>query len=119
MLGYIISDKKYINVFEHKIKSFDILYEEPYYNNKLNIYVIENNKILYINNIIHNAVLLNHIEVLEWLINSKFDFRFYYILIYASEYGKFKILNWIEKTDIVITNETIDDKKIFKFFAIT
>jgi hypothetical protein len=106
MIGYIISNKKNINIDEHEIKSFNVLYEEPY-NNTLNIYVIENNKILYINNIIHNAVLHNHIKVLEWLINSKFDFSFHYILIYAAEYGKFKILNWIEKSDIVITNENI------------
>lgn len=30
MLGYIILDKYYIDIFAHKIKSFDVSYSENY-----------------------------------------------------------------------------------------
>ena len=56
MLGYIISDKENINVKEHEIQSFDILNKTD-----LNIFVVENNKILYKNNIIRNASYCGHI----------------------------------------------------------
>jgi hypothetical protein len=47
MLGYIISDKENICIDEHEIFSFDILHKTD-----LNIFVIENNKVLYKNNYI-------------------------------------------------------------------
>jgi len=47
MLGYIVSDEEYINVKNHKINNFDVLC-----NKNFNIFIIENNKILYVNNII-------------------------------------------------------------------
>ncbi len=42
MLGYIISDKEKIKVRGHKIFSFDVLCKT-----NLNIFVVENNKVLY------------------------------------------------------------------------
>ena len=56
MMSYIISDKNKINVEEHEIINFDILHKTD-----LNIFVIENNKILYKNNIIRNASYCGHI----------------------------------------------------------
>jgi hypothetical protein len=72
MLGYIISDKDEINVKNSEIKSFDILHKT-----NLNIFVIQNNKILYKNDIIQNASRYNHIDVLEWFKNSGYDFKNY------------------------------------------
>ena len=60
MLGYIISDKYEINVENYKIQSFDILHKTD-----LNIFVIENNKVLYKNNIIINSFYYGHDQVLE------------------------------------------------------
>jgi hypothetical protein len=95
MLGYIITDKEKINVKEHEIFSFDILHKT-----NLNIFVVENNTILYKNNIIYCACLKNHIQVLEWFKNSGYDLRNYQETInYASEYiitfGYVQILDWI------------------------
>jgi hypothetical protein len=59
MLGYIISDKNEINVDKYEIQSFDILHKTD-----LNIFVIENNKVLYKNNIIYCASKNCHIQVL-------------------------------------------------------
>ena len=71
MLGYIISDKKTINVEEHKIQSFDILHKTD-----LNIFVVENNVILYKNNITMNAYSHGHFKVLEWFKNSGYEFKY-------------------------------------------
>jgi hypothetical protein len=71
MLGYIISDKNKIDIFEHEIKSFDILH-----NTTLNIFVIENNVILYKNNILYNACKYNHIKVLNWYKKSGYKFKY-------------------------------------------
>ena len=114
MLGYIISDKKTINVEEHEIKSFDILTDTL-----VNICIIKNNEILYKNNIIKNAVIYNHIEILEWFVKSrknifyqKYDdwvFGDWKILISASEFGNIEILNWIEKNEIFVNDEYVMD----------
>jgi hypothetical protein len=72
MIGYIISDKENINVKEHEIKSFNILN-----NTNLNIFVIENNRVLYKNNIIvYSCIYLGHIEVLEWFKNSGYEINY-------------------------------------------
>ena len=71
MLGYIISDKNEISVKNYKIKSFDILHKTD-----LNIFVIENNKVLYKNDIIINASEYGHIQVLEWFKNSGYEFKY-------------------------------------------
>ena len=71
MVGYIISDKEDINVENYEIKSFDILHKT-----NLNIFVIENNKVLYKNNIINNAYEHGHIQVLEWFKNSSYEFKY-------------------------------------------
>ena len=71
MLGYIITDKGVINVEEHEIFSFDILHKT-----NLNIFVIENNKVLYKNNIIYYACYYGQIEVLEWFKNSGYEFKY-------------------------------------------
>ena len=114
MLGYIISDKKTINVEEYEIKSFDILTDTL-----VNICIIKNNEILYKNNIIKNAVIYNHIEILEWFVKSrknifyqKYDdwvFGDWKILISASEFGNIEILNWIEKNEIFVNDEYVMD----------
>ena len=114
MLGYIISDKKNININEHEIKSFDILTDTL-----TNICIIKNNEILYKNNIIKNAVIYNHIEILEWFVKSrknifyrKYDdwvFGDWKILISASEFGNIEILNWIEKNEIFVNDEYVMD----------
>jgi hypothetical protein len=96
MLGYIISDKETINVEEHEIKSFNILNKTDF-----NIFVIENNKVLYKNNIIYNAFLKNHIQVLEWFKNSGYLLRDYqeiinYACAYVMIFGNIQILDWIK-----------------------
>ena len=95
MLGYIISDKEEINVEEHEIKSFDILHKTD-----LNIFVIENNKVLYINNIINIACSYGHIQVLEWFKNSGYEFKYddWTISYYACEYGQVKVLEWFKNS---------------------
>jgi hypothetical protein len=95
MLGYIISDKENINVEEHKIKSFNTLH-----NTILNIFVIENNKVLYKNNIINFASNYGHVQVLEWYKNSGYDFNYnkrpFY---YASCNGHVQVLKWFKNSD--------------------
>ncbi len=77
MLGYIISnraqppDDYYICFKKYKVKSFDILHKTD-----LNIFVIENNKVLYKNDIINNACRYGHIQVLEWFKNSGYEFKY-------------------------------------------
>ena len=92
MLGYIISDKNEINVENYEIKSFDILHKS-----NLNIFVIENNKILYKNNIINNASCYNHIQVLEWFKNSEYEFEYSETAIFfASMHGHIQVLEWLK-----------------------
>ena len=94
MLGYIISDKERINVKEHKIQSFDILHKKD-----LNIFVIQNNKVFYKNNIINNACKYGHIEVLEWFKNSGYEFNYNEVAIYqASGYGHIQVLEWFKNS---------------------
>ena len=50
MLSYIISDKNKINVEEYEIFSFDILHKTD-----LNIFFIQDNKVLYKNYIVYFA----------------------------------------------------------------
>ena len=92
MLGYIISDKYEINVKNYEIKSFDILHKTD-----LNIFVIENNKVLYMNGIIDYASKYGHIEVLDWVINSGYEFDCDECAINdASCYGHVKVLEWFK-----------------------
>ena len=94
MLGYIISDKEEINVNDYKIKSFDILHKTD-----LNIYVVENNKVLYKNNIIVNASINGHVEILEWFKSSGYNFKYDIDVInYALSEGHVKILDWIKNS---------------------
>ena len=94
MLGYIISDKDKIDVEEYEIFSFNILHKT-----NLNIFVIENNKVLYKNNIINNACKNGHIQVLEWFKNSGYEFKYDENAIdYASYYGHIQVLEWFKNS---------------------
>ena len=94
MLGYIISDKHEISVKNYEIKNFDILHKTD-----LNIFVIENNKVLYKNNIIHNASYHGHIQVLEWFKNSGFEFKYdEWAINNASENGHIQVLEWFKNS---------------------
>ena len=95
MLGYIISDKDEINVENYEIKSFDILHKTD-----LNIFVIQNNKVLYLNDIINNACHHGHIEVLEWFKNSGYEFKYDEdAIISASVFGHVKVLEWFNNSN--------------------
>ena len=95
MLGYIISDKDEINVENYEIKSFDILHKTD-----LNIFVIQNNKVLYKNDIISSASENGHIQVLEWFKNSGYEFKYDRRAInLASEYGHIQVLEWFKNSD--------------------
>jgi hypothetical protein len=94
MLGYIISNKSQINIEEHEIKSFDILHKTD-----LNIFVIENNKILYVNDILFNASSNGNIEILEWFKNSSYEFKYDEdVIIWASYYGHTQVLEWFKNS---------------------
>ena len=94
MLGYIISDKNEINVENYEIQSFDILHKT-----NLNIFIIENNKVLYKNNIIKYACLYGHIQVLEWFKKSEYEFEYNTNAINdASEYGHIQVLEWFKNS---------------------
>jgi hypothetical protein len=94
MLGYIISDKEYINLEEDEIFSFDILHKTD-----LNIFVIKNNKVLYINDIIENACKYCHIQVLEWFKNSGYEFEYHYSPIgVVCTYGNIQVLEWFKNS---------------------
>jgi hypothetical protein len=94
MLGYIISDKDEINVENYKIQSFDILHKT-----NLNIFVIENDKVLYKNNIIWNAFKNGHVEVLEWFKNSGHEFKYYVDAINnACISGHVQVLEWFKNS---------------------
>ena len=94
MLGYIISDKKEINVDEHEIQSFDVLHKT-----KLNIYVVENNKVLYQNNILFHASKNGHVKILKWLKNSGYEITYAsrkYAILEASINKHIKVLKWFK-----------------------
>jgi hypothetical protein len=94
MLGYIISDKNRINVKNYEIQSFDILHKTD-----LNIFVIENNKVLYKNDIIVDASRYGHIQVLEWFKNSGYEFKYNKNAIsYASMNGHDHVLEWFKNS---------------------
>ena len=96
MLGYIISYKNEINIEEYEIKSFDILHKTD-----LNIFVIENNKVLYMNDIINHASYYGHIEVLEWFKNSGYEFeynKYEYAINNAAGNGYIEILEWFKNS---------------------
>jgi hypothetical protein len=97
MLGYIISDKNEINIEKYKIKRFDILHKTD-----LNIFVIRNNVVLYMNNIINNASRYGHIQVLEWFKNSGYEVKYFYYFNYAinnaSRNGHIKVLEWFKNS---------------------
>ena len=106
MLGYIISDKEDINVEEYEIKSFDILHKTD-----LNIFVIENNKVLYKNNIITNASSYGHIQVLEWFKNSGYEFKYDKYAIYNAYINRcIKVLKFY--------SNNINIKKLIKWSKI-
>ena len=97
MLGYIISkrsERREINVEKYEIKSFDILHKTD-----LNIFVVENDKVLYVNDIIFNASKNGHVKVLEWFKNSGYEFKYNQCAIdFASGYGHIKVLEWFKNS---------------------
>ena len=94
MLGYIISDKDEINVENYEIKIFDILHKT-----NLNIFVIQNNKVLYKNDIIINSCFYGHVQVLEWFKNSGYEFKYDVNTInYAILNGYIQILEWFKNS---------------------
>ena len=94
MLGYIISDKNEINVEEHEIKSFDILHKTD-----LNIFVIENNKVVYKNDIIMNACKNGNIQVLEWFKNCSYEFKYdEWAINHACKNGNIQVLEWFKNS---------------------
>jgi ankyrin repeat protein len=96
MLGYIISSEEKINVKENEIQSFDILNKM-----NLNIFVVENNKVLYKNDIIFNASINGHVEILEWFKKSGYEFNLDCIecgIKQASRCGHVKILEWFKNS---------------------
>ena len=96
MLGYIISENDDINVEEHKVLSFDILHKTT-----LNIFVVENNKILYMNFIVYYASSYGHVQVLEWFKNSGYDFIDCLSGIEnAACYGHINVLEWFKNYNI-------------------
>jgi hypothetical protein len=97
MLGYIISDKQKINVEEYEIQSFDILHKTD-----LNIFVIENNNVVYKNNIVNivdGSSFHGHIQVLEWFKKSGYEFKYdEWAIFYASEKGHVQVLEWFKNS---------------------
>jgi hypothetical protein len=95
MLGYIISDKNEINVENYEIQRFDILHKTD-----LNIFVIQNNKVLNKNNIINYASRSGHVQVLEWFKNSgyKFKYDYYTPIYYACNSGHVQVLEWFKNS---------------------
>ena len=92
MLGYIISDKENINVVECEIQSFDVLRKTD-----LNIFVIENDKVLYKNDIINNALKMGHVQVLKWFKHSGYEFKYnVWAIRNASVCGHVQVLEWFK-----------------------
>jgi hypothetical protein len=99
MLGYIISDKFYINFEEHEIKSFDILHKKKSNVYFENIFVIKNNKLCYRDEIINNACYNGHIQVLEWFKKSGYKFEYDKDAINnACENGHVQVLEWFKNS---------------------
>jgi hypothetical protein len=96
MLGYIISDKEEINVNEDEIKSFDILHKTD-----LNIFVVENNEVLYKNDIIFEACLNGHVQVLDWFKKSGYEFKNpdSQIIDEVCSLGYIQILEWLNNNN--------------------
>ncbi len=94
MLGYIISDKNEINIKNHEIQSFDILHKTD-----LNIFVIQNNEVLYRDDIINWASSYGHVQVLEWFKNSGYEFKYNQRAInMASNNGHIQVLEWFKNS---------------------
>jgi hypothetical protein len=95
MLSYIITNKEFIiNVEKYEKFSFNILHKTD-----LNIFVIENNKVLYKNDIINWASSYGHVKVLEWFKNSGYEFKYDKLAInYASEKGHIHVLEWFKNS---------------------
>ena len=94
MLGYIISDKNKINVENYEIQPFDFLHKTD-----LNIFVIENNKVLYKNDIINYASAFGHVQVLEWFKNSGYEFKYNRDAFrWASAFGHVKVFEWFKNS---------------------
>ena len=109
MLGYIISDKNEINVKNYEIQSFDILHKTD-----LNIFVIENNNVLYVNNIIIHASAYGHVQVLEWFKNSGYKFKYKRYAIYcAFRYREVKVLKFYSNNINIKKLIIWRNKKIF------
>jgi hypothetical protein len=95
MLGYIVSDRSKINIKENEIFSFDILHKT-----NLNIFVVENNRVLYKNDIIGNSCGYGHVQVLEWFKNSGYEFKYdKWAIINASKNGHFEVLEWFKNSE--------------------
>ena len=92
MLGYIISKNENINIIEHEIQSFDILRKTH-----LNIFINKNRRVLYKNNIVKNASIYGHVQVLEWFKRSGYEFKYdEYAINWASNNGYVQVLEWFK-----------------------
>jgi hypothetical protein len=99
MSGYIITeDEKIKDIKKYKIESFDVLHKT-----NLNIFIIRHNEVLYKNDIITNACIYNHIQVLEWYKKSGYEIMNYEKSIYyTSGCGNVKVLKWFKKSNYKI-----------------
>ena len=60
--------------------------------------MVKNNKVLYKNNIIKTACFYGHVQVLEWLKNSGYEFKYNKYAINEACYNEhIKILEWFIK----------------------
>ena len=113
MLGYIITPDHNINPKNHAIQNFDVLQKTH-----LNIYVIENDTILYKNNIFKNACIHNHDVVLEWFIKSGYDYFFndYHDneIYKAFMNNSIQVLEWFLRSNLDLK---YDSKEIIKNLA--
>ena len=111
MSGYIISNKKKINIKKHKIQSFDILCKT-----NLNIHIVKDNKICYVNDIIKNASYHGHIDVLEWFKMSGYEFKIENVesgIMNASKIDQYKILEWFKNIGYNFNKITLLNNIIF------
>ena len=113
MLGYIISDKNEIIVKNYEIQSFDILHKT-----NLNIFVVKNNKVLYMNDIINNACVYGHIQVLEWFKKSDYEFKYNehnnILKFYSSHINIKKLIKWSERIIFIKTFKFKTNNKYLK-----
>lgn len=97
MLGYVISKKENINVYNYEVKNLNVLCDTAD-----NIFIVENDVILYKNDIVENACRYKHYDVLEWFVCSGYLTKYkntrkkYRLLLFAFEYGYYEILQCIE-----------------------